>query len=531
MVITRYNESLVDPRAVNLTNSIGTVDIEVPVGFSYPTGSFRLSEPNNIEFTHFSASIPSAGGTRFFKITNLTCINSKVTEYYYDLDYLKDYWMRCSGGSPTLSLPNTLEGAYYCDDEIATLSKTIHQVNQYPSKIVSNTELKTGDAVNVSRLFFIMYYSENTDNSARISVKNPSNEAITTQTVYTFDTGENLAEFFLYLMKVDPNSDTTFTTFYSSITNCFYAPCTITDTGITKHVVDNIQYVGVDGNMKMWNYDTTAIAGKVAWLELPNRNSIVENVRGTNIKITINNANDLAPYKKYNLYIPYLGWYEVPLAELVESNTAGLGTEVELIVKYYYDLLNGMVAARIGIRNASFQEDIWSSFQTPFESLPQVTLPTSDYASNAIKNNQQVGFSLLSNSIGLLGNIANFNISGAIGNVGSAIVNVLQHQANEKNLQDFGSSLTMGQGVTTGQLDRQFKLVVTTYDTSLTYAQAAELNGFPVLKYRDSIMLRSNALCKMWIDTTNSKFRGPEWYVNRVKQEFNKDYITYALSS
>ena len=81
MQITRYDETLIDNRSVNLTNQIDVVDIDVPVGFSLPRGSFRLWEQTPITFTHFTADVPSFGGDTVFSNLTINTYHISNNEY------------------------------------------------------------------------------------------------------------------------------------------------------------------------------------------------------------------------------------------------------------------------------------------------------------------------------------------------------------------------------------------------------------------------------------------------------------------
>lgn len=551
MQITRYDETLVDARAVNLTNSIGTVDIDVPVGFSCPTGAFRLSEPNNITFTHFTADVPSLGGERVFKITSLTCINSKVTEYYYDIDYLKDYWFRYSEDSvsgPYIPLPQTLLVSQ-CPEPNGS-SGSIFPVNQHLSSFVDTIAETTGNEMRVSKVFLVMMSARGGDTTlgtGRIALKNSSNEAISPKAVYLINDASLLDAFYTKVLEVardgsgnvEPWDDGTFSGFYSNINNAFFAPCTLANTGASTNYDDVVYYLGNDGSSRSKTFAGTELHGAIAYINFPTSNGIIENVVDTGLTITLNSANDLPPYKKYQIYIPYVGWYDIPINEIYTQDI--LYSNHKIYVKYYYDLINGKVSCRfgMGISAGGVDTQKWSNYQTPYTPLPSLAVPTSNYATNAIMAENQKETATMSNTISSLLGIG---VGIATGNplaVGGALVGGFTKQINTElsyQQQQANNSLggfTSGRDSSIGQIDRQFKLRIITFYCSLSYNEAIDLYGYTLNQYTNSVTFDSHAGVdpKAWLDVSNARFKGPEWYTTRVRDEFNRDYVTYAVTT
>ena len=508
MQITRYDETLVDNRSVNLTNLLDTIDIDVPVGFSIPNGSFRLWEQTPITFTHFTANVPSFGGDTVFVITNLVCINSEVTEYYYSIDYLKDYWNRYSNNN-ILPLPQTL-----LVSETSDRTDNIIPVNTGITSIAYNTIEQLGDSLNVSRPYLVTKCaiggSMDPTLTARYAMLNGSNEAISTKGIYYFTTSNILPFFFEQYLAVSPRTGQDFSDLYGNIENSFYAPVVLAGSGATTTQTDDIYYVSDSGSHDKMTV-TGQLSGQTYAVSLPLNNSLIVNDKGTGISITVNNANDLPPYKKYKLYIPYIGWYDVPLSEIYTTPTL-FGQSLELCVRYYFDLINGLVAARFGVKIDS-TNILWSSFQTPFVSLPTITIPTSNYATSAIANQNNKDVNTLSTIISSLGALTPAFVTGnpvtaipgaAVNLFSKAVQNHAIYEQNQANAHL--GTFTSGNDNAIGQIDRQFKLRITTMYSTLTYAQAKELYGFPLNEYTDTVTIPISG--KSWIDTSNSILKG-----------------------
>ena len=563
MQIARYDESLYDPRAVNLVNYIDTVDIEVPVGFSYPTGSFRLSEPNNIGFTHFTADIPalqiSANDQwRVFKITRLVCINSKVTEYYYDLDYLKDYWyahMQQSGSFHILPLPNTLiSSSYNVDESTNTEEKKIMlPVNQKVQPIITDVAEAAGNKTFDPRPYLVtksaigVMAPTNPEVPSRWALKDNQGKVLNTKGLYYFPSNDLLPYFFSKFLAVSPSTGQDFSDLYGNIEAAYYGPdLNLADLGCIVHNdSNNIYYINESGGHDAMEC-TGEIKDKLYYVNLPTDGDcgIVYAALTTGLTVSIKNGNDLPPYKKYEIYVPYVGWYDLPIAEIYPFVNGKSAVEsVELIANYQFNLLDGTVAVRIGafLGYDEGQPIInLSSFVTPYVPLPNFAMPTSNYATSTIANQNNRDSGMISNAISSLGCIAPAIVTGnplmalpgiAVSTITKALntnASYEQAQANA-HLGNFTSGKDSG-GM--GSIDRRFRLRINYYDSCLSYNRAAELYGFPVNSYVDYVRFTDNSHnAKLWLDAGNSKIKGPEWYAEQVRNELNKNYITYVYAS
>lgn len=522
MVITCYNETEVDARAVNLTNQVGALTI-VPVNFSYPAGSFRVE--SNLVFTHFTASVTAADGQRVFKITGFTTINEKVIEYYYQLDYLKDYWFRYNVNG-SLIIPHTLL--------ISQFSLTRPDEYNYPldTKVTSMIESVTkndGNVVHKSCPVIVMKSCGIDESSPDYSIQDTESKAINPAGIYILEDVDCLPKMWAQVIK-------TYTQFKNNIENTFYVPVSITEITesdeehIIKTQTDSVFYIGNDGTTTSATF--TDIPGKLNHLVLNKSNGIIEVSKDTGINITINDANDLPPYKKYKLYIPYIGWYDVPLNDIVLQH---YGTVLNLNVIYLIDICNGMIAAQFSISYLDSKGEYItevSNYRTPFTYLPKYYFLISDYAAESQMNQISKNNGEITNVISSLGalipafinpSLAAPSIASAATNfVNSSINNNLRYQQNQA--QASLSNFTSGRDNAIGQIDRQFKLYIDNYYCSLSKNEAAVLTGYPVNKYIGGITPIRND--KYWMDFSSTQITGPEWYVDGVKSDYSKEYIT-----
>lgn len=537
MVITCYDETAVDARAVNLTNQVGTITI-VPVNFSYPAGSFRVE--SDLVFTHFTAIATAAAGDHVYKITGFTAINEKVIEYYYQLDYLKDYFYKYGDGSlGSLPLEDTLVKSYYSTDSALAEFRLPFPVNTHVSSVASSTEEKTGIEMDVVKPYFVMMTADTTLAPQRIALKTSTDPGtpLTTKAIYTMSNIVDLDEIYQVLLKRemdlnDPDEyakwdNGTFTSFYSNIVNAFYAPTAAP--GNTHLVSDNyIFYIANDGSRRFKDFTNTALKDKLYYVKLPSFGTIQEAI-DTTIDITLNNANDLPPFKTYKIFVPYLGFYDLPLGEMFYDNF--YAATYRLVVKYFYDLLNGQVACQFGLRTTN--GTLMSSYRTPFVPLPSLALPTSSYAAQSIAADNAYNTSKTATAISSLGQmaigavtgnplvIASGFATGVTGMMNASIQNE-QSQANA-HLGNFTSGTDSSVGIT----DRRFRVYVNTYKTALTLSDAAKIYGYPSNQFRNTIQFDNLNKSKFWLDTSASKVIGPQWYTDGVRAEYASDYVTF----
>ena len=541
MQITRYDESKVDARSVNLTNSIGTVDIDVPVGFSIPSGSFRLWEQTPVTFTHFVADVPSYDGNRVFIITSMVCINSEVTEYYYDIDYIKDYYYRNNTSDGTLPLKNTLVSSIY-PSPMSTIN-SIFPVNTHVTSIAETVTETTGNKMNFSRPFVVIGMARSND-ITRYALKNTNSIPITTKAIYLFDSTIHFEDFLVKMLSGDRDANNdleawetgSFLSLYSSISKAYYSPCTLSsDTGATLHQNNIIYYSKNDGNLGAKDFTGTRLENEISYVELPSSNGIITNEFDTGISFNFANANDLPPYKKYETYVPYIGWYEIPVNEIFPMSSLSDGN---LYIKMYFDLINGLVSCRFGKGISSSGGIVtvtYSAYQTPYVPLPEIALPTSNYATSSVRTDTQFQSSMTSNAIASLMGIGAGVVSGNPALIGSSIVSGATNMMNAEIQREQAQGLnklggfTSGRDSSIGQVDREFKLRTTEFHQSLTYAEAVELYGFPLNEYQDTLYFDTHTVGnKIWIDSSNSKILGTPSYITNTRNALMSTYITYT---
>lgn len=522
MVITCYDETNKDARAVNLTTQVGTITI-VPVNFSYPAGSFRVE--SNLVFTHFTASVTAASGNHVFKITGFTAINEKVIEYYYQLDYLKDYWFRYNVNG-SLIIPHTLLISEFSTNRPNEYNYPID--TKVTSIIESVTKFNNGNVVHKSCPVIVMKSCGIDSSSPHYSVQDTNNKAINPAGIYILEDVDCLPTMWAQVIKSYPQ-------FKNNIENTFYVPVSITEIvesdeeHISKTQTDSVYYISNTGDTASATF--TDITGKLNHLILNKSNGIIEVSKDTGIGITINDANDLPPYKKYKLYIPYIGWYDLPLNDIILQH---YGIVLNLNVIYLIDICNGMIAAQFSVSYVDGDDYITevSNYRTPFTYLPKYYFLISDYATESQMNQISKNNGEITNVISSLGALipAFINpslaipsaVSAATNMVNSSINNNIRYQQNQA--QASLSNFTSGRDNMIGQIDRQFKLYVDNYYCSLSKNEAAVLTGYPVNKYIGGITPVQNE--KYWMDFSSTQITGPEWYVEGVKSEWSKEYVT-----
>lgn len=549
MVITCYNETDVDVRALNLTNQVGTINI-VPVNFSYPSGSFRVE--SKLVFTHFVASITAADGDRVFKITGFTAINSQVIEYYYELDYLKDYWYRNHSGSQ-ITIEHAFVKSEY-DPIVTILAPSPYALDTKVTGVVDNYEEKTGGIVNFCTPMFVMLASIKADpndaskpipDNDRIALKSHTNpdKVLSPESIYFISDAANVFELYQWALKRETWDTQIFSSFYSNILRGFYAPFYLPPSNIPSEIVN---YLNADETIYYFKCDGTitnkaiqgplGVAEAMGYITLPTTNGIVEQIQNTGVTVNIKNANDLPPYKKYEVFVPYIGWYTLPIQDLFPNNLFG---EQQIAVKYFMDLMNGQIACEFGLKigSSGIPEDdyVWSSFKTPYVALPKLLIPTTDYAFAQLANENNFRDKTLSNFLGTGAGVVGGLVTGhplvAAAAVGAGVIS----QITANNQYEQTSELNQASGFTTGidsnigKLDREFKLKITEYHCALSYTDAGKLFGYPVYRYQNTIDYSITGR-KYWLDLSTANIKGTQEYAEGVRAAYNYDYTTVSVA-
>lgn len=541
MVITCYNETEVDVRALNLTNQVGTIDI-VPVNFSYPSGSFRV-ESDKV-FTHFTASITAAAGNHVFKITGFTAINKQVIEYYYQLDYLKDYWFRNSSNNQ-ININNTFVISEY-DSADTTLTHSKFALDTKVTGVVEDFEEKIGSSFNFCVPMFVMMSAE-TDalqnhRWALNSYIDPNNYAnnkpLSPEAVYFIKDVKNVKDFYYkVLVQHNTDDDAEFKSFYCNILRAFYAPLYLPNS--SNDIVHYLSNVVIPIYMSDGTADSITMSlgeDKLGYITLPVKsstqpdNGIITQLQATGITVTITNANDLPPYKKYEIFIPYIGWYTLPIQDLFRNQYWG---EQQVVVKYFMDLFNGQIAAEVGIKITGETDSyVFSGFRTPFVSLPRLLLPTSSYAyaqsaTDASYQNKTLT-NMLGTGAGIIGGLAMGHPLVAAGAFGAGLVGQISTDVQHRQANDLNqlSGFTAGVDNNIGKVDRLFKLKITEYHCGLSYTEAAKLYGYPINDFYDTLTFNSTTNRKFWVDLSTAHIKGTDSYAEGVRTAYNMDYVT-----
>lgn len=559
MVITRYNETNADHRAVALTNSIGTVSPTfVGVGFSHPSGVFKIND--FVNFTHFTAEF--GGVTYIYKVTGFHAVNSTVRMVSYTLDYMKDWfsknnWSDLKGAVVAKSNVLADRSKLLVDSEFLTDGSYTQNWEQLTSQSwASNWDYTNG------------YYI--------VVVKFPFNTSSHCQYVACAMTVDNFVKFSRGLLSTEGSA------MMKQIKTCYFCPFFAKTGALSAANAGTIKYMKTtidEDASDWWRQVVEAETSPSDFLD-PEGNAIpCYYIYPTNPStreyyasfgltyIPVNDFIDLDCTQR-KLYIPYFGTVEVPARELCMTNSLG-NTVIDISFDYILNPFDGTVAVRW------FKGNSHTSIILGEEALPIIDLPLSDVSiavTNATQNFQVqkqslrngllgAGMSMLGSGFSLASGIKSgqFSLNNAIaGGEASDIVDAQQRNAvsglnmaggviggalglaNAFNAVDiahanFNNTLQAiarsGMGTTSmsggGYLGWVLNMPIleTIKINNITYADRCEYAGYPCNKMATNVTPTTNA--RYMIDTQYLKVNGLDWYSNGVKNDIAGEYIYY----
>ena len=483
-----------------------------------------------------------------FKITGFTAVNAQVIEYYYQLDYLKDYWFRYSS-SNQITINNTFVISEY-DSADTTLTHSKFALDTKVTGVVENYEEKIGSSLNFCVPMFVMMSAETEELQnhrwALNSYIDPDpahqerNIPLSPEAVYFIKDVKNVREFYhKVLMQLNTTHDNSeFKSFYCNILRAFYAPLYLPATeNDVVHYFTNTALIPIYMSDGTADYISMSFGEEeLGYLTLPIKSStqpdsgIITQIQATGVTVTITNANDLPPYKKYEVFIPYVGWYTLPIQDLFRNQYWG---EQQIVIKYLMDLFNGQIAAEVGIKITGETDSyVFSGFRTPFVPLPRLLVPTSNYAyaQSATDANYQnkTLTNMLGTSAGIIGGLAMSHPLVAAGAFGAGLLSQISNDVQHRQANDLNqlSGFTAGTDNNVGKVDRLFKLKITEYHCGLSYTEAAKLYGYPINDFYDTLTFNWATNRKFWVDLSTAHIKGTDAYAEGVREAYSKDYIT-----
>lgn len=504
MVITRYNETNADHRAVALTNSIGTISPTlVGVGFSHPSGKFRVNDFTN--FTHFTAEF--GGVTYIYKVTSFTAVNSTVREVAYTLDYMKDWfsknaWSDLKGAVVVKSNNSSDRSPYIVDNEFladGTSLTTFSLVSSMGSSWDAPSRDNGGGGY--GRYVVVVNYPYGSNGMPCIACGM---------------TADQFGRFAMAMLSSEGAS------MAKQIKAAYYCPFwNLLPAGLREN--GNIGYMkATDDGQGNINVKTEPFRPLDANGNIDASGTIsCQLIYGTNSQrvkpaapITLSNvsASDFIDLDltTRNLYVPYYGTTDVPDRKLFSNGT------VHLSLSYLLSPFDGQV---------SFEWDFNAQMiPMDYRDLPKLSIPSGAMAvqiTNALEQYRtQQAFGLMNT----LAKGATLDVGGFAG----ATMAVLQNSANTKNTLDSisrsGIDYAMQASGWSGFNDSRF-LLNEIRPMSITYNDRCAHAGYPCNKMAVNVTPVTNK--RYLIDTKYMEVNGLDWYADGVRSDISGEYIYY----
>lgn len=496
MVITRYNETNADHRAVALTNSIGAISPTlVGVGFSHPSGKFRVNDFTN--FTHFTAEF--GGVTYIYKVTSFTAVNSTVREVAYTLDYMKDWFSKNAWsnlkGAVVVKSNNTTDRSPFIVD---------HEFLADGTNTVGGTTI--GSFTRLTARFVVV-------------VKFPYNSELNeTPAVACGMTAANFKRFCEEMLKTEGAA------MAKQIQAIYYCPFW-GDIPATNKQSGNLKYMKVvtektQGAVLWWEYTTATqglddFGGGIPCEYIYKGDTIANPLVSATVMQYTFNINDFidVDLSSYRLYLPYYGSVEVPVRDLTDFTNK----TVNISVEYMLNPFEGKISYR-WTANGNY------SIFSETVALPVIAVPSGELSLQIENTNERFTSQQVFTGIKGATDIVSFKF-------GEVMSDSLAMASNEVNTQNSINAMARaGNGYINsvngwdGFVDRSFKLWYSK-PNSVTYATRCAHAGYPCNKMAVNVTPATNK--RYLIDTKYMEVNGLDWYANGVRADISGEYIYY----
>ena len=507
MVITRYNETNADHRAVALTNSIGVISPTlVGVGFSHPSGKFRVNDFTN--FTHFTAEF--GGVTYIYKVTSFTAVNSTVREVAYTLDYMKDWfskntWSKLKGAVVVKSNNMDDRSPYIVDNEFLADGKSLTSFSLVSSMGSSwDAPLRDNGGGGYGRYVIVVNYPYGSGGMPCIACGM---------------TADQFGRFALAMLNSEGAS------MAKQIKTAYYCP-------FWNLLPAGLREAGVVSYMKSKEVTDTASAHVITntqpFRPLNSAGQIDESgtipcelIYGTNsqrvkpaapITLSSISASDFIDLDMTvrNLYVPYYGTTDVPDRKLFSNGT------INISLSYLLSPFDGQV---------SFEWDINAQMiPMDYRDLPKLSIPSGAMAVQVVNTVEQAQ----SKAMLAAGTGISSIFLGDVENVYGSAMAIIQNSVNTKNTLDAisrsGIDYAMQASGWSGFNESRF-LLNEIRPLSITYNDRCAHAGYPCNKMAVNVTPVTNK--RYLIDTKYMEVNGLDWYADGVRSDISGEYIYY----
>lgn len=195
-------------------------------------------------------------------------------------------------------------------------------------------------------------------------------------------------------------------------------------------------------------------------------------------KVTLNDFRDLY-YKKYYVYLPYIGTIDIPIAKMCTYGNTSQSIPLHSRLIYTYDIYEGRISYR------------WQNLDGieyyDYHNLPKIPISSSDTNFIVQQNNTKLGLSNLSSIINAGMNLANGNVNGVFSNIMNIGTNMAMNEI-ANNEASHGHLTSISHADFDGYTDTNIYYYTETIETDLIkygspdqdkFSEYMEMNGYP----------------------------------------------------
>lgn len=208
------------------------------------------------------------------------------------------------------------------------------------------------------------------------------------------------------------------------------------------------------------------------------------------LTLTVNDMFDIY-YKKYTMFIPYIGYIDVPTTKLFgfAQTDPWTSQSVDLSMSYYFDIFGANLTFRWD-HNGHIDQHAWTQ-------LPSIPLILSASGIGMYQTDAKAEMGLINAGIGVLGNAAHGNIAGML-NQGINAFGAVHNREIAQNVNAATAYNTVDASGMTGTAHVYFYLFEDALERKDTAANVIDHHGGPS-KY-DMVPNNISYSCKLWLE-------------------------------
>ena len=543
MIATLYTSSLDTHYVGMVLTSKGTVDLVGRGGINFPRGYLDIAvydktgtaiittAPTDVCVIAFITkdvpTDPFTGAHRILRVTGVDTLSGHIWRFHYEVDYLRDYLYFAKAHNSATSSINNLLGCWIT----ATNDKNKWDRWQYVKLPTDGRKSVTATpGASISRTSGYQGY-------AVVLKQRALGVWLTTppKSVF-FVTATDLSYLYEALLQADNEGGGVYVAkSVAAIEGIYFIPGLRLDYNLLPQNMDNITVtngypiIEIEGGTQI-NISTckAPTSGDRIWKHVEQTGDATLTFDAS-LSISLDDFRDIY-YKSYRVYAPYIGTFDVPIAQLAPYSTNGNDT-VSIELDYKFNLYDGTVCMEY--------HNLYGLHPSGYKALPSIPLVASTIGTTYYESAAKLDLAKIN---GVINAATGGLIAAGTGNVPTGILGiaamtreVVSAAANGEIANNTAKARALEYSSAAnyeGYADNTFYLITEEmlFSSNFTFTNYMVRHGYPCSIPCESYTYTSGD--KLWIDATDfhpigglSTIPHSEWYPAGIINDIESGYV------